>query len=145
MSDHVVYGNRSVFIRGRAVVIQSEAADGACVDDSLDAFIVSGLHDVVRAFDVGGIHVCGMFDPESIVCRAVIDNAAALGSFSNRVEISEIACYDFDRKLIQVIEPACATSETANLLAAFEQNSNEMRSKEPGSAGDKSFHLGIEM
>src|SRR6266436_5415999 len=47
MSDHVVDSDLCVFTCRSAVVIQSETTDGACVDHAVDAFIESGLHDVV--------------------------------------------------------------------------------------------------
>src|SRR6185436_21193525 len=75
--DHVFDSNGRFFVCRRAVVIQAETTDGACVDDAFDPFVKRRLHYVVRAFDVVLIHLVGVFAPEAIISGAMIDNASA--------------------------------------------------------------------
>ena len=77
MADHIVYRNRRLFIGGRAVVVESERADGAGIDDALDTFIECSLHYVARAVDVALVHLARISAPQSIICGAMINDIRA--------------------------------------------------------------------
>lgn len=139
MPDHILDSNRSIFIRRVAVVVQSEAADRACIDYALDAFIEGSLHNVVRAFDIALVHFVWIFAPQTIVGGAVIDDAATFSRQPERTEIAKVSGDELNWKLLQVVTSAGRSNETSNLFAAFEENSNEMRSDESGAACDESF------
>jgi hypothetical protein len=70
----------------------------------------------------------------------MIDDTSAFDGIPERFEIPKVAGDELYRKVVQVIEPAGRAYETANLFAAFEQDSNEMRSDEPSSACYECFH-----
>ena len=66
----------------------------------------------------------------------MVDEARALRCLLERSEIAKIAGDEFYGKPVEVIATAGGSNETANLFAAFEKGSNEMRSDESGSTCD---------
>jgi hypothetical protein len=136
VAGHVFDRHGSLFIRRLAVIVQAKAAYGAGVDYALNAFIEGSLHDVIGAFDVALINLGRLFAPQTIVGCAVINDATTFGGFPEGIDIAKVSSNEFDCEVPQIIEPAGRAHETSNLFAAFEQNSNEMRSNESSSACD---------
>ena len=86
-----------------------------------------------------------MFGPESIVGGAVINNAAAFRRTPERIKIAEVPGDDLYVETFEIIPAAGRSNETADLFAAFEENSNQMRSDESSAACDECFHNGLEL
>ena len=70
----------------------------------------------------------------------MIDEVATFCRSSERVDIAKVSGDELDREILEVISTACRSHETSDLFTTFEQNSDEVRSDEPGSACDKCFH-----
>src|SRR5215472_13353608 len=76
MAYHIANRERGIFAGGLAVRVEAETSDGACINDTLCALVEGGLQDVVCAFDIARIHFIGVFAPQAIISRAVIDDPA---------------------------------------------------------------------
>jgi hypothetical protein len=62
----------------------------------LDAFVESGLHNVVRALDVGCVHFGGVVAPEAIVSGTVVEYMTAARGPLERIQIAKVSNDELD-------------------------------------------------
>jgi hypothetical protein len=71
----------------------------------------------------------------------MINGVTAFNGLSKRIEIAKISGDELDVQTVEIILLAGRSSEAADLFAAFEQNSNEMRAYESSTACYQSLHV----
>jgi hypothetical protein len=75
----------------------------------------------------------------------MIDHAATFRSAPERIEISQVSGDELYIESFNIVSAARRANETSNLFAAFEQNSNEMRSDKSGSSCDEYAHCRVDV
>jgi hypothetical protein len=142
---HLGFGNGSRFVCGCDLAVdfpgQTDAADGAGVDDSGTAGFGGGFDDVAGAVDVGGIHGSVVAEPEMIAGGDVeAPVAAAHGEGVGRT-VADIAIDPFEVDALEAAKVAVGAEESLHMVSSSDQFMDKIGTDEAGSACDEAVHI----
>ena len=95
VASHIGDGDRAVFV-AVLTLRHADTADGAGINDALDAGTFSGGEQIASAFDVGGVEIGRMLRPEAVIGGDMVDEPATLDGASEGIGIAEVASDPFD-------------------------------------------------
>jgi hypothetical protein len=129
-------GNDRAIVAGR----QSDAADGAGVNNPGAASLSGGFQDVAGAFDVVGVHGRVIAHPE-VIAGGDVKAPIAAGNFAfEQGAVGEVAGDALNVLAGQHTIPGAGAHERFDAMTARKQFVHEIGANKPAGAGDKAFH-----
>ena len=147
MVAHLGFRHRRRFVRGRQDAVnllrQTDASDGAGIDNARAAGSDGGLDHVSRAFDVRRIHRRVITQPEMVTCGDVEAPITAVHRSDKFLAVAYVAIDAFEVGAFQSAQIACRPQQRLHWMAEGEQFVNKVCTDETRRPRDKASHGGV--
>jgi hypothetical protein len=142
---HLRLGDGRGFVGGSDGAVgflgQTDATDGAGIDDAGTAGLGGGLDDVTGALHVGGVHGGVVAEPEVVAGGDVKAPIAAAHGGGVGGRIGDIARDTLEIEALGTAEVTVGAQKCLDAMAASDQFVDKIGSDEARSAGDEAVHI----
>ena len=144
MIGHLLEAGIAFFVGGSDLAIfffwESDATDGACVNNAAAPGLGGRLDDVSCAVHIGGVHGPVILEPKVIAGGDVKAPVATAHGSGQKFAVGEIAFDEFVLGAVESARVAIFAEQGFDIVAAGFQFMNQICPDEAGSASDETIH-----